>query len=275
MYRQLSDALSPDEQAELSRMIREDQEVKRDWVIFLAEQYLDKELTEGKYKLYLADFPQLEAEVQQQKEVRSLWQEAENELFKSELKEILPPLSQTSGSKMRPLPLLQRKWVYALAAAILLLLCLPFVFQSGSAQWEGKDVFAQNFQQFDMRLNTIRGGDETDSLKFLIQSQYQSGEYAKSIPLLQQLIAQEPENPSYKLYLGICYMGKPAPQPQDAIAIFKALQDDLNFGQAAEWYLSLAYFLDDNVEEGKRLAEKIGQHQGHSFRTQATKLLSN
>lgn len=272
MYKRLSDEINPTELAELEQLIATDQEIYKDWVIFLAEQYLDGELEQEKYKSFVGDFPQLPAEVSRQREIRMVLREAAQDNLRVELKHILPPVSNTSASTVKPL--FQRSWVYAVAAAVILLLALPFIFNNSANNLSNQEVFAENFQAFDMRLGTTRG-TLADSLKDKIQTLYKSGSYQSSLPLLEQLIQQEPDNPTYRLYLGICYIGMKSPAPLQAIPVFQSLEEDLNFGQAAQWYLALAYILNENNAAGEKIAKTIAQQPGHSYRTQAAKLLED
>lgn len=130
-----------------------------------------------------------------------------------------------------------------------------------------------NFEQMDMRMITRSG--EPDSLKQKIQQLYKTDQYEATLPLLEELIRQEPENLSYILYQGICYLGLESPQPKETIRLLSPLQEDMNFGQAAEWYIALAYFLDDDLDRGKNLAQKISEQESHSYRTQALNLLQS
>lgn len=269
MYKRLSGELNPEESAAWEQLITTDAQRKEDWIIFLAEQYLDGELGEREFQAYLERYPQLSDELARQREVRMMLQASARDNLRLELQELLPPISEAPTASIKPF--YQKPWFYAVAAAVVLLLALPFFLKQGGDELSNQELFAENFQPLDMRM--ITRGTQTDSLKEKIQTLYQAGKYEASLTLLEKLIDQEPENASYRLYKGICYIGLKPPEPQKAIPIFDGLQQDFNFGQVAQWYLALAYILDDKPAEGKRLIEAIAQQQDHSYRKQAAKLL--
>lgn len=270
MYKRLSGEMSPEEENAFARLLQEDEEVSRNWTIFLAEQYLDGNLDEEAFASFDGELPGLADELDKQKEIRLLMPVAVQDNLRSELKTLLPPISEDSAPKVRSL--FSRNWVYAVAAVIIILIALPFIFQS-SEQLSGEEVFAMNFEQMDIRMITRSG--EQDSLKQKIQQLYKTDQYEATLPLLEELIRQEPENRSYILYQGICYLGLNSPQPRETIRLLGPIQEDMNFGQAAEWYIALAYFLDDDLETGKSLTQKISEQEGHSYRTQALNLLQS
>lgn len=272
MYRRLSGEMSLEELEAFTQLLNTDEAVAEEWRIFLAEQYLDGNIPPEEYVSFEKEIPGLAEETARQEEIRMLLPLAVQDKLRVELKEILPQETQEESAPLRK-PLFQRSWVYAVAAAVIILIALPFMLRDSGEALTGEEVFAQHFEQMDMRM-TVRGED-SDSIKLKIQQLYKSNQYEASLPLLQQLAQQEPTNPTYNLYLAICYLGLNPPNSRDAIQLLVPLQDDFNFGQASQWYLALAYFLDDKMEKGTTLAQKIAEQQGHSYRTQASKLLES
>ncbi|RMG87424.1 MAG: hypothetical protein D6714_02365 [Bacteroidetes bacterium] len=117
----------------------------------------------------------------------------------------------------------------AVAAILLTLICLPFLFHSGSLY----DQYAQHPEA-----HFVVKGDNTEAL-LKAQDYFNAGQYEAAKPWLETLLKDQPDNLRLQFYYGIALLE--TGQTEQAGRIFQSLASDENspFRADARWYLAL------------------------------------
>lgn len=86
---------------------------------------------------------------------------------------------------------------------------------------------------------------------------YQKGDYHQSSALLDQLVREPQDNPALLLYYaGLSHLYQQPPQPEPAIQYLSQVDQGV-FAQQAQWFLALAYLLNEQTEEAQSLLKNI------------------
>lgn len=142
-------------------------------------------------------------------------------------------------------------------AAALLLLCLSvgaylFVEKNNSVQSELAAYLSEPYSA------TIFMSDQEPAAWM---EAYENGDYQHASALLDNLI-QGPQSHDAQLlfFAGLSHLYQQPPQPKQAIAYLSQVNDE-TYGEQAQWYLALAYLLNEQPTEAKVLLEDIVANQ--------------
>lgn len=163
-------------------------------------------------------------------------------------------------------------WVSGTAAMLLMVAAGSyFWFQ---AQRSDEQLYANYYERYDNLLTSTERSEAepVPTPEEIAMQVYDRGDYAQAAQLLQELLNENPENPAWQLYLGICYLE--TDQTGRAIAEFQrvAKQREHLFIEQANWYLSLAYLKARQRENAVQTLQEI-QNSDSSYREKAVKLL--
>ena len=186
------------------------------------------------------------------------------ELYEVErLKEHARTLLQQSkdSHSIRPIPerrtKIRRLW-YSTAAAILLL--------GAAAFWFYQVLYSPSLEQITNRYLTERypapvvskGAPRTAVWSEVI-SAYRQQDYETSIRLLQVLLDENNATTEQVFYLGLCYLYREPANLDRALAYLQQARDanPTLYGEAVDWYMSLAYLKAEQRQEAKSALERV------------------
>jgi len=95
---------------------------------------------------------------------------------------------------------------------------------------------------------------------------YQSGDYQQATVLLKNALQNGEDNAVLQYYAGLSHLYQQPRQPAQAITYLAQVKEGA-LAQQADWYLALAYLLENNVEEAQPLLQQIVDTQ--AFRHEA------
>ncbi len=240
--------------------------------------YLSGRLSEEsrrEFETALTKDASLAEELEVQKAVLSVIDQAGDIELKSRLGQILPKYKAPTGTAEQtpPPPQARRRflgWVGAAAAAVLLL----FVLGPGSNLFGGAsapDLFSQNYEAYELPFGVRGNPNNIDSTIQEATSFYQKGNYAAALPLFTEIIQQSAET-KYQLALGICQMETQQYRP--AIQSFSRLINpaDLIYGEQAIWYTAMAHLALDEAAAAQPLLQQLAANP-NAFKSETAREL--
>lgn len=152
--------------------------------------------------------------------------------------------------------------IFAVAATVMLLVLAYQFFFSDDSVVSGEQLFADNFQPYQMLLSQRNLSiEEKNVVLENAISTYSKGDFDNASKSFQQLSLDDPEDISYQFYQAVAALG--AEDSENAIASFKKIVSTTNhpFMEQSRWYLSLAYLQLGDVENAKKTLNKIQSGQ--------------
>lgn len=226
----------------------------------LVEAYLDGTLSPQEVKEFegrLLRDAELQHELKLQRDTRGLLALNRGPVLKKQLQEI----EAAHHKQIRPL---WQNW-YAVAAVVIVLIGI------GALLWQGTlhNPYESAFEAYPDRI-TMRQAN-SDSLVNQAMSAYRKGNFDQAIPSLSQLKEMEPDQVTYQFYLGVAQLG--AGLAGDAISTLEPLRSHNLFGEAATWYLALAYGQSGDEAKAQELLQVLTTSQDSPYRDAALELL--
>lgn len=131
------------------------------------------------------------------------------------------------------------------------------------------ELFAEYFSPLpNVLAPEVRGSDQQTALQQALQS-YATADYEVALSAFDQVATSE-RTAGYFLYRGITELAlEQGPAAQASLA--KVTGDSFRFSQ--QWYLSLAYLQEDQLDEARQLLEQIQDAGQHPYQKQASELL--
>jgi len=171
---------------------------------------------------------------------------------------------------LRPEKKPHRKVYYATAVALLVAI-ISFLYVLNNRP-PSTTVYAKFFKPYPNTIPLTRG-DESDSPVKSAMIEYEAGNYKGTLKILQAILDTEPDNIMAYFYSGIANLC--LEHPKQAIFYFQKVidgQDD--FIEQSEWYLSLAYLKNKDMEKSKTILKKIIA-DGNNYNEQSKSLLDS
>jgi len=188
--------------------------------------------------------------------------------LKSKLKQIHQDLYSNSAQPKSNV----RRLFYRVAAAAIFLGVLTFGWWSMQQAPNNAQLFAQNFEPFELSLNHRSQGDISLAK---IESVYDEGRYDEAIIMFQEALTdQNIQSSQILLGLGICYLQ--TNQPKKAIAQFDQIlsNKDFNYEDEAQWYLGLTYLKLNDLPNAKKHMNMLASDLSRDHHEAAQELLS-
>ena len=146
-----------------------------------------------------------------------------------------------------------KKWL--VAASILIIVSLGFIFVKNSFYPSPEKLFVQNYEPYRNIVLPVERGVNSNSIEQSAFVAYENGNYHKAINLFNSV---PNSNEQYILfYKSMCYMS--LNKTNDAIYLLKAItasdtapNSEINFNELANWYLALAYLNTGEVGEANK-----------------------
>lgn len=162
------------------------------------------------------------------------------------------------------------KTYLAIAAAILLLLVARiFIFTPDQPKTD-QELFTTYFVPYEDVIS-VRDGSNGKSSLTTAMTFYNDGNYQEAVANLKAVLSDDPDNSEARFYLGASWLalmnGKEAiPVLQDVIS------QKNNYHDQAEWYLALAYLINQDDKDAMHLLERISNERSHTFHDKAKEL---
>lgn len=183
--------------------------------------------------------------------------------LRNQLQDILP---KPQHRKARVVNLSSKRWVWAAAASVLLLV----VGYWGVTQFSSPGLYAE-YEYVDPGLPVLMSQSDDYQLYDAL-TYYGEGNYAVAEEKLLQIEAQYPNSDTLAYYLGASqlYQGKTAEAKQPLQKV--ATANDSRFTQRAEWLLVLAALKEKDTARAKELLQAILNTNDHEFLQKALDL---
>ena len=231
----------------------------------LIERYLDQQMTE----VEKADFEKLLEKDAELKEELGLHQQITTSLKGEKIHEFRHVLKETDQNwkSVEAVPNTKVKKinfrrVIAIAATVLLLIMAYQFFFVGGGQRSNDQLFADNFQPYQMLLSQrdISKEDINTLLEKAI-STYTKGDFQNASLAFQQLAENDPEDISYSFYQAVSELG--AKNSDEAIALFNGIlaAGEHSFVEQSRWYLALAYMQKGDTMKAEKVLKEIRSGQ--------------
>ncbi|MCE7921689.1 MAG: hypothetical protein DYG98_01410 [Haliscomenobacteraceae bacterium CHB4] len=184
------------------------------------------------------------------------------------------PVAELEPSVVNPAPKKRfqvPRWVYAIAAALLLLLVAWPVYQNLRPS---EPAFADNKALFGHYFRLPPAPEVRDAQVSAWRAAYQNKDYAAATAELEHLLA----DPAYtrrseaNLYLGLSRLA--SGQGQQALDAFREVSADSFDWEDAQWYSALAYIIVDDVVHAKQTLREISDREDHPHRQEAQSVLN-
>jgi tetratricopeptide (TPR) repeat protein len=158
-------------------------------------------------------------------------------------------------------------WAWAAALAALVAVSLWLFLPSPSVP--SSQLFATYFEPLpNVLIPEIRGEGDENKLDQALR-QYSTGDYSAALAAFDQVELAE-QTAGYFLYRGITELALEKGEAAQ-ISLEQATDDSFRFSQ--QWYLSLAYLQQEQLDQARQLLALIQADQQHPFREQASELL--
>ena len=161
-------------------------------------------------------------------------------------------------------------WTAAAAAIVILCIIGWQIFYPSNINPE--KLFAESYQPYIEDFGS-RGANTTN--EYLQAGEYyQQKNYAAAIPLLQNILKDDPQNNEVELVLGDCLLS--SNRVEEAISHFNTVLDRKTnlYSDPAQWFLALCYLKQNNIEECKRILKSQTEDSSADFYEEAKELLS-
>lgn len=172
---------------------------------------------------------------------------------RSDLKKVLQNFEQ--DKPVGKLFNLSKKWL--VAASILFIVGLGFIFLKSNYYPSQDKLFVQNYQPYRNIVQPVARGDHSKTIEYSAFVAYENGDYHKAINLFNSVPNSNSEY--IQFYKSMCYMS--LNRSSDAIILLKQITDsddnfnsENNFKELSNWYLALAYL---NIGEIERANEQF------------------
>ena len=231
----------------------------------LIEKYLGQKMSaeeREKFEAEIENDPVLKQELKLHQEVSTTLKGEKIHEFRSVLAEVdqnWGPKKNEEKGKVRGINF---RRVLAIAATVLLLVVSYLVLFTGRESLSSDQLFADNFQPYQMLLSQRNISAEEKNL--LLESAiaaYSNGNFQNASSTFEQLLQSEPENISYKFYRAVSAIG--ANDNDTAIQLLNDIiaASDHPFTEQSQWYLGLAYLQKGDMKKASTVFNEIGAGQ--------------
>ncbi|MEO1408311.1 MAG: zf-HC2 domain-containing protein [Bacteroidota bacterium] len=199
---------------------------------------------------------------------RAFPQEIEPAPIEALAKRFPPAPVATPVRSLHPTPS-RRNWLAVAAAVLLLPLAAWWYWQAQAPE----RLFRQFYQSYQSDYLALRGGDEAiDPLLKAGIEQYQRGQYAESLTLLESYLNEFPERGSAAFHAGLASLEMGA--PRRAIGHLERVRlNEPQYYEDATWYLILAHLRLEEEDEARALLRDLLRLEAGYYETPARELL--
>jgi len=166
---------------------------------------------------------------------------------------------------------ISKKWL--VAASILLIVGLGYIFLKNDNYSSPDDLFVQNYEPYRNIVLPVARGATSNTIEQSAFVAYENGNYRKAINLFNSV---PNKNDQYiQFYKAMCYMS--LNKPKDAISLLKIITESdynlnsgINFKELANWYLALAYLDLGEIERAKKQFSVIASDTDNVYKKEVS-----
>jgi tetratricopeptide (TPR) repeat protein len=171
---------------------------------------------------------------------------------------------ESVGSKYfdTPSPRRPYAWIILLLAVVTALV----LWWSGLFSPQSPQNLFQEYHQPPPIAWVSQGTQET--LRSQAQTAFNQGDYSLALSHIDRLLTQNPTNPEYQWYRGICLLE--TGDLESALAIFSALAEGNTLLRPdAQWYLALTYLKMEHLEQCQEVLQEIPEESSYFEKARA------
>lgn len=229
----------------------------------LLEKYLMNELSDADTK-QLQKLVETDEEFKEELEIRSVLLADYKTDIKKELVKNLPRAKTQVDNPSAKIRNLIRP-VLSIAAILVLGLLGLWFFQNNKPNAIQLAIQSLNEQPPSITV-LMDENTETDTNWNAAVEAYQKQAYKIAAALFEKNSRKTAE---YNFYLGLSYLNQKPPVIEKAIQPLKnVVETDSKFAEEANWYLSLAYVIENNYEDAQKYLEQIPAQSGYYAKAQ-------
>lgn len=231
----------------------------------LIEKYLDQKMTEAAriaFEKLVEKDADLKEELALHKQVAATLKGEKVHEFRKVLNETDKNWKSNEAAPKVKAKTINFRRIIAIAAAVLFFVLAYQFFFSGGEQLPNEQLFADNFQPYQMLLSQRDLSNEgKNALLENAISAYSKGDFQNASLAFQQLSENIPEDISFRFYRAVAELA--AKNSDSAIVLFGAINaiQDHPFKEQTRWYLSLAYLQKGDSESAANLLKEIRSGQ--------------
>lgn len=236
----------------------------------LIEQYLGGELSGSEKEAFeqrLKDDPDFALETSLH---RQLHERLAGEKI-HELRAVLKEVDNEWEDTTRVRKLFPARWMYV-AAAVVLVLIASVLYFNRSRPAVPEELFAQNFEPYQMVLNQRSSRENEDLLNAAINA-YERGDFEQAVEKFTALSSVDSLGMAPEFYTAISWLA--LQQADKAIAPLESIagQNQSLLSEQARWYLAMAYLSGGNKNSARKVLAEIQGYKRHFKQEEARILL--
>ena len=208
-------------------------------------------------------------DLKEEVEIRKAMIEQVETMGDLKLKEkILGIQKKVEGTKKN---IVRRRFLVVLSTVAAAVLLLFLAYQWFDPKVDSQELYAQYYQAYELPFGSRSASED----KRIVEAGglYQNGEYAKALPLLQNLETQGLGDDRITLAIAICQLEMN--DNESAVATLRQASAKRGFlyKDQAKWYMALALLKFDQMEECSRILQSIADDHTAHFNQEAIELL--
>jgi len=248
----------------LEESIENNPDERKEWIGFVVGQYVLGDL-DDKWRQQIDQKISIDADYAEeyalQADVATVIRAERQKALRKEMQDLLPRKTVKSDRER------MIRSIYYVSVAAIVLLLIAYIGGFFSQNIAPDALFAENFEPYEMVLNT-RTGTEEPLLKAI--TYYNNGEYNSA---LQEFESYEGTQfgDLVPLYAGISALG--SGQPEMALSIFEGIPESSSTMEQVNWYSGLAYMKLGMIAEARAKFNNVVSMHGR-LESRAEKLIS-
>ncbi len=189
---------------------------------------------------------------------------------RNDIKKVVQNFEQDKKPVVRLLNI-SKKWL--VAASLLIIIGLGFVFVKSNFYPSPDELFAKNYEPYRNIVLPVERGGNANTIEYSAFVAYENGNYHKAINLFNSV---PNSNATYILfYKAMCYMS--LNKTREAITLLKTIVDskpdvnsENNFNELANWYLALAYLDIGEIENAHKQFSIISNDKTNVYKKESS-----
>lgn len=231
----------------------------------LIEKYLEQKMTIEERRAFeqlIKNDPALREEVELHQQIGGTLKGEKIHQLRDVLKETDKNWGVEGGDqKVKPRTINFRR-IIAIAATVLLMVVAYQFFFPGSGAISNEQLFADNFQPYQMLLSqrNLSQEEKNEVLENAI-SAYTKGDFQNASEAFLKLSENDPNDISYQFYHAVATLG--AKDNDTSIKLFRKIiaAENHPFKEQSQWYLALAYLQKGETKSVEKSLKKIQSGQ--------------
>jgi|GEM_PF-5848760 len=207
------------------------------------------------------------------------WEEIMSRLDKRIDNQIIEPVQPASPKK--PDHLLRKissPLQIGIAATILLIIGLSIQLLLPKEHHGYQDLYAEYYKPLDAPEDVLKGEGENNTnnnaaTEKIASALYDEMEFKESVAFYSELLAENPGNAKYTLFLGLSLMN--IEEFDKAILLYNSYQStQQSYDEDIRWYLALAHLRKGEINTSKAILENFSKNKNSYYHVTAQQLLA-